>query len=91
MQSQRALSDSALPSPAEVEALDNRRQWGLNFLVLAGQFATFTVLLWLWTGQDATYSPGWVHPMVYYDILCCGATLGCAGWGLYLRRGYQGL
>ncbi len=39
-------------SPAQVAALDKRRQWGLVFQVIAGQFGFFAVLLLLWTGQD---------------------------------------
>ena len=41
-------------TPDEVEKLDKRRQWGLTFQVIAGQFAFFAVLLTLWTGQDLT-------------------------------------
>ena len=56
-------------SPAQVAALDNRRRWGLVFQVIAGQFAFFAVLLLVWTGQDRPESPGWIHPMFYYNVL----------------------
>jgi hypothetical protein len=74
-------------TPDEVEKLDNRRRWGLTCQVLAGQFAIFAVLLTLWSGQDATYSPGWVHPMVYYDILCAILAFAFFGYGAHLKRG----
>ncbi len=74
-------------TPAQIEALDMRRQWGLTFQIIAGQFAFFTVLLTLWSGQDATYSPDWVHPMVYYNILCAILTVLFGGYGTYLKRG----
>jgi hypothetical protein len=74
-------------TPAEVEALDKRRQWGLVFQVIAGQFAFFAVLLTLWSGQDATYSPGWVHPMVYYNLLTGLLALIFGIYGTYLKRG----
>jgi hypothetical protein len=59
--------DAALPSPSAIEAIDKRRQWGLNFLVISGQFGFFAILLTLWTGQDLTYScrsfrPVWQLP-----------------------------
>jgi hypothetical protein len=74
-------------TPAEVEALDKRRQWGLVFQVIAGQFAFFAVLLTLWSGQDATYSPGWVHPMLYYNLLTGLLALIFGIYGTYLKRG----
>ncbi|HEX3435707.1 MAG TPA: hypothetical protein VHT24_02995 [Pseudacidobacterium sp.] len=74
-------------TPAEIEALDKRRQWGLTFQVIAGQFAIFAVLLTLWSGQDATYSPGWVRPMVFYNILAVVLAVGFGAWGSYLKRG----
>jgi hypothetical protein len=74
-------------TPAQVAALDKRRQKGLMFQVLAGQFAFFAVLLLLWTGQDLTYGPGWVHPMFYYNIVCGILAVVFGGWGTYLRKG----
>jgi hypothetical protein len=74
-------------TPHQVAALDKRRQWGLAFQVIAGQFGFFAVLLLLWTGQDLTYSPGWVHPMFYYNVLCGVMAVIFAIYGTYLRRG----
>ena len=74
-------------TPDEVEALDKRRHWGLTFQVMAGQFAFFAVLLTIWSGQDATYSPGWMHPMVYYNILTAVLAVVFGIYGTYLKRG----
>jgi hypothetical protein len=74
-------------TPDEVEKLDNRRRWGLTCQVLGGQFAFFTALLLLWSGQDATYSPGWIHPMLYYNILCAILAASFFGYGTILKRG----
>lgn len=74
-------------TPDQVEKLDNRRRWGLTCQVIGGQFATFAVLLTLWSGQDATYSPGWVHPMLYYNIFCAIFALVFFGYGSYMKRG----
>ena len=86
--SEHALQrDPARLSPAQVEAIDKRRQWGLNFLVISGQFGFFAVLLTLWSGQDLTYSPAMVHPMFFYDVLCVLLAAGFGLYGSYLRRG----
>lgn len=74
-------------TPAQVAALEKRRQWGLAFQVIAGQFAFFAVLLLLWSGQDLTYSPGWVHPMFYYNLLAGILAVAFGIYGSYLRRG----
>ncbi len=74
-------------SPADVEAVDKRRQWGLNFLVISGQFGFFAVLLTLWSGQDLTYSPGGIHPMFYYNVVCVVLAVVFGAYGSYLRRG----
>lgn len=74
-------------SPDEIEALDKRRQWGLTFQVIAGQFAFFAVLLTLWSGQDLTYSPGWMHPMFYYNVLAGALAVIFGMYGTYLKRG----
>lgn len=75
-------------TPDQVEKLDNRRHWGLTCQVIGGQFALFAVLLTLWSGQDATYSPGWVHPMLYYNIFCALFALIFFGYGTHLKRGH---
>jgi hypothetical protein len=74
-------------TPNEVEALDKRRQWGVTYQVIAGQFAFFAVLLTVWSGQDATYSPGALHPMLYYNILAGVLAVVFGGYGTYLKRG----
>jgi len=55
--------------------------------VLSGQFAFFAVLLLVWTGQDLQYSPGWVHPMFYYNVLTGVVAVVFGIYGTYLRRG----
>jgi hypothetical protein len=74
-------------TPAQVARLDRRRQWGLAFQVISGQFALFAVLLLLWSGQDLAYSPGWVHPMFYYDVLAGLLAVIFGLYGTYLKRG----
>jgi hypothetical protein len=74
-------------TPDQVTALDKRRQWGLAFQVISGQFAFFAVLLLLWSGQDLQYSPGWMHPMFYYNLLCAVMAVIFGLYGTYLRRG----
>ena len=74
-------------TPDQVERLDNRRRWGLTCQVLGGQFIFFAVLLTVWSGQDATYSPGWVHPMLYYNILAAILAVVFFGYGTHLKRG----
>ena len=74
-------------TPDEVEALDNRRRWGLTCQVIGGQFWFFAVLLTLWSGQDATYSPGWVHPMLYFNLLTVVLGAVFFFYGSHLKRG----
>lgn len=75
-------------TPDQVEQLDNRRRWGLTCQVLACQFLIFAVLLTVWSGQDATYSPGWVHPMLYFNFLCAILTVVFGVYGTILRRSH---
>ncbi len=74
-------------SPMDVELLDRRRRRGQLFLVICFQCLIIATLVTIWAGQDATYSPGWMRPMVYWDaILFTLATFfGLAG--LRLRGG----
>jgi hypothetical protein len=74
-------------TPDEVELLDKRRRRGQLFLVICFQCLIVSTLLTLWTGQDLTYSPGWVHPMAYWNAttLVLAAFFGLRG--LSLRRG----
>ena len=74
-------------TPAQVARLDKRRQWGLVYQVMSGQFAFFAVLLLLWTGQDLTYGPGWVHPMFYYNVITGVLAVTFGLYGTWLRRG----
>ncbi len=74
-------------TPDEVEALDRRRRRGQLFLVIAFQCLIIFTLVLIWAGQDATYSPGFARPMVYWDaimfVLACFFGLA----GIRLRRG----
>ncbi len=74
-------------TPDEVELLDKRRRRGQLYLVICFQCLIVSILLTLWTGQDLTYSPGWVHPMAYWNAitLLLAAYFGLRG--LSLRRG----
>lgn len=74
-------------TPEEVEALDRRRRRGQLFLVLCFQTLIVGTLVTLWAGQDITYSPGWVHPMFYWDavLFILAAFFGVTG--VRLRRG----
>lgn len=74
-------------TPAQVEALDKRRDLGHTFLVIAGQFAVIATVLLLWVGQDLQYSPGWAHPMAYYFFLALVFICVFGVAGLVLRRG----
>jgi hypothetical protein len=74
-------------SPEEVDALDRRRRRGQLFLVLCFQCIIIGSLITLWSGQDLAYSPGFVHPMVYWDaiLFILAAVFGVTG--VRLRRG----
>jgi glycerol uptake facilitator-like aquaporin len=74
-------------TPAQVEALDKRRELGHTFLVMAGQFSVMATVLLLWVGQDLKYSPGRMKPMAIYFfvVLTLSAIFGLTG--LAMRRG----
>jgi hypothetical protein len=74
-------------TPDQVEQLDKRRTWGLTLQTIAGLLAVLGVILWLWVGQDLTYSPGWIHPMFYYDAALLIGAIVLASIGTALRRG----
>ena len=80
-------AEERLLTPAEVEHLDRRRRRGQLFLVICFQCLIVASLITLWAGQDATYSPGWAHPMLYLDLamFALAAIFGVAG--VSLRRG----
>ena len=67
-------------TPDEVAELDRRRRRGHLFLVMGFQCLLVSIFVLLWSGQDATYSPGWTHPnftclssMPRFDVFCIGA------------------
>lgn len=74
-------------TPHQVELLDKRRAWGLTLQVIAGLLAIIGVILWLWVGQDLQYSPAWIHPMFYYDVIVWVLAAVLAGTGTAFRRG----
>jgi hypothetical protein len=74
-------------SPEQVEQLDRRRRRGQLFLILCLQFLIVATLLTLWSGQDLTYSPGWIHPMAYWDAITFTLALVFGVAGIRLRRG----
>jgi hypothetical protein len=74
-------------TPDEVEALDRRRRRGQLFLVVGCQFLIVAILVTVWAGQDFTYSPGWAHPMGYWDTIAFLAAFTFIGRGIALRRG----
>jgi len=74
-------------TPDEVEALDRRRRRGQLFLVLGLQSLVVASLLTVWAGQDLTYSPGWTHPMAYWDAITFTLAAVFLVNGIRLRRG----
>ena len=74
-------------TPQQVEALDRRRRRGHLFLVLCFQCLIVATLVTLWSGQDLTYSPGWVRPMFYWNtvLFLLATVFGVAG--VRMRRG----
>jgi predicted nucleic acid-binding Zn ribbon protein len=74
-------------SPEQVEALDRRRRRGHLLLVIGWQTLIVAVVLTLWSGQDLTYSPGWMHPVFYWNALVALVSATCFLRGIALRRG----
>jgi hypothetical protein len=74
-------------TPDQVEALDRRRRRGHLLLNVGFQTLIIGTVVTLWAGQDLTYSPGWAHPMAYWDAFLFLASLGCFVTGISLRRG----
>ncbi len=74
-------------SPLEVELLDKRRRRGQLFLVIGLQTMLISALLLLFSGQDATYSPGWIHPMLYWNLTTFTISLVSLAVGVSLKRG----
>jgi hypothetical protein len=76
-------------TPQQVEALDDRRRRGHLFLVLCFQCLIVATLVTLWSGQDLTYSPGWVRPMFYWNAVLFLLAIVFGVAGVRLRRGSQ--
>ena len=74
-------------TPDEVEQLDRRRRRGQLFLVLGLQCLLVSCLLLLFSGQDSTYSPGWIHPMLYWDLTTFTLSAVFLTVGVSLKRG----
>ena len=74
-------------TPDEVELLDKRRRRGQLFLVVGFQCLIVFSLVTLWAGQDFTLSPGWAHPMVYWDAITGALAATFLLTGIRLRRG----
>jgi hypothetical protein len=74
-------------TPEQVELLDKRRRRGQLFLVLCFQSLIVSTLLTLWSGQDLTYSPGWIHPVFYWNSITVIAAIVFGITGIRLRRG----
>lgn len=74
-------------TPDEVQRLDRRRRRGQLFLVICFQCIIISTLLTLWSGQDATYSPGWHRPMLYWNAITVVLAIFFGLAGLRLRRG----
>ncbi len=74
-------------TPDEVVRLDRRRRRGQLFLVIGCQCLAIAVLLTLWSGQDATYSPGWARPIVYWNLITFTLAAIFLVAGISLRRG----
>ena len=74
-------------TPEQVNHLDRRRRRGQAFLVIGVQALIIGTIVTLWAGQDLTYSPGWAHPMVYWDAFLFLAALVSIAIGIQQRRG----
>ena len=74
-------------TPDEVVQLDRRRRRGQMFLVIGLQCLLVSCLLLLFSGQDATYSPGWVHPMLYWNLTTFTLSMVFLAIGVSLKRG----
>ena len=74
-------------TPDQVDRLDARRRRGQLFLVICFQCLIIAILLLIWSGQDATYSPGLHRPMVLWNLITFVLALFFGIAGLRLRRG----
>jgi hypothetical protein len=74
-------------TPDQVELLDKRRRRGQLFLVICFQCLIVSALLSLWSGQDLTLSPGWIHPIAYWNAITLTLAVVFGLVGIRLRRG----
>ena len=74
-------------SPEQVDVIDCRRRRGQLLLVIGFQTLIIGTIITLWAGQDLTYSPGWIHPLAYWDGLLFLVSLICFVSGVQLKRG----
>jgi hypothetical protein len=74
-------------TPAQVDQIDRRRRRGQLLLVIGFQTFIIGTILTLWSGQDLMYSPGWIHPVAYWNAFLYLVSLFCFVIGLRLRRG----
>ena len=78
-------------TPDEVELLDKRRRRGQLCLVLCFQSLIIRLSGFAMggAGLTATLSPGWMHPMVYWDALMFGAAAVFGFLGVSLKAREQ--
>lgn len=74
-------------TPDEVESLDRRRRRGQLYLTICFLCIIVGTLVTIWSGQDLTYSPGWAHPLAYWNALLFVLALYFGVVGVRLRRG----
>ena len=74
-------------TPDQVELLDKRRRRGQLCLVLCLHFSIVSVAVTVWSGQDLTVSPGWTHPVAYWNAFTFVMAVVFGIAGLRLRRG----
>jgi hypothetical protein len=74
-------------TPEQVDKLDARRRHGHFLIVMGFQTLIVSVILTLWSGQDLAYSPGWAHPVFYWNCITALTSLICFMVGLGMRRG----
>ncbi len=74
-------------TPEQVDLVDRRRRRGQMLLVIGFQTFIIGTIVTLWAGQDFTYSPGWIHPLGYWDVFLFGVSFISFALGIKLRRG----
>ena len=74
-------------SPDQVELLDARRRRGQLCLTICFQMLIVSCLLLLWSGQDLEWTPGFIRPMVFLNLLTFLIAVVSGLYGLSLRRG----